>query len=174
MDIKLNRLGFKTAQIVVPDDYGRDAKKVFLLTEWPAARAEEWAIRALIAYNRGGGKIPSDVIGGGMEAIFWLGIETFLRGTMQSDEIIPIWNELLECVQIIRDPSAKQPDGQPVAHPLIADSDIFEIKTRFWLRSEVLRLHTNFSMFDAVSSLISAIMTSKGSPTTKTSPDSSP
>lgn len=144
--------------IKVPAEWGkRDAGKVFLITEWPAERAEEWAFRALIAYNRGGGQVPVDAISGGMEAIFWLGINTFLRGQMQADEIIPILNELMECVKIIRDPEARGPDG-PVATDLVTGArDIWEIQTRLWLRSEVLRIHTNFSVADLLSRLISEV-----------------
>jgi hypothetical protein len=136
----------------------RDAGKLFLITEWPAAKAEHWAIRALIAYNRGGGQIPMDMIGGGMQAIFLLGINTFLRGQMQADEVIPILDELLECVKIIRDPKARGADGNLIATDIVSDDDIMEVPTRLWLRSEVIRLHTHFSPFELLSSLISAVM----------------
>lgn len=146
----------KREPIQVPSTgFGRDAGKTFLITEWPAETAENWAWRAIIAYNRGGGQIPIEAMQGGMEAIFWLGVNTFLRGQMQADEVIPILNELLKCVQIIRDPKAMAVDGSgAVVHPLLPD-DIEEVKTRLWLRSEVLRVHTNFSVADLISRLIS-------------------
>jgi hypothetical protein len=142
--------------VKVPEWGKRDAGKVFLITEWPAERAEEWAFRALIGYNRGGGQVPVEAISGGMEAVFWLGVNTFLRGQMQAAEVIPILNELMECIKIIRDPNTKGPDG-PVAHDVLP-GDIEEIKTRLWLRSEVLRVHTNFSVSDLLSRLISEVM----------------
>lgn len=161
--------------VKVPDGYGRDSERgtVFLITEWPAEVAERWAMRALIAYNRGGGQVPVEAISGGMEAIFWLGINTFLRGQMQADEVIPILNELLQCVKIIRDPKAISADsGGPVATDLIEGADdIEEIKTRLWLRSEVLRVHTNFSVADLVSRLISEVASRAASSKPKTSPD---
>jgi hypothetical protein len=86
--------------------------------------------------------------------------------------VIPIWNELLECVNIIRDPKVRDQSGRAIATDIIVDSDIMEIATRNWLRSEVLFLHTGFSPGDALFDLISAIM-SGGSPTTQTSPKSS-
>ena len=65
----------KTEIVKVPADWGkRDAGKVFLLTEWPAARAEKWAVRALLALNRSGGEIPLNVAGIGMEGIAVIGI----------------------------------------------------------------------------------------------------
>jgi hypothetical protein len=157
--------------VTVPEGFGRDSaprRKMFLIKEWPAERAERWAIDAILAYNRGGGQIPMDLIGGGMEAIAIEGVNVFLRGNMQSEEVVPILNQLLECVSFIADPKARAADGKPVAHPLSAD-DIMEVKTRFWLRSEVLRVHTGFSMADAVSTLISAIMTRRPSQTAPTS-----
>lgn len=159
--------------VKVPAGGGRDAGKVFLITEWPAERAEEWALRMLLAYNRGGGQVPVEAISGGMEAIFWLGVNTFLRGQMQSSEIIPILNELMECVKFIRDPEAKGPEG-PIATDIIPGADdIEEVKTRLWLRSEVLRVHTNFSVGDLVSTLISGVMSQAKPPssTAETSPE---
>lgn len=145
--------------VKVPSEWGkRDAGKTFLITEWPAERAEEWAFRALIAYNRGGGQVPIDAISGGMEAIFWLGVNTFLRGQMQAGEVIPILNELMECVKIIRDPTVKGAEG-PIATDLVPGADdIAEVQTRLWLRSEVLRVHTNFSIGDLLSKLISGMI----------------
>ena len=151
----------KQVPVKVPDNWGadyRDAGKCFLITEWDADRAEQWAMRAIIAYNRGGGQIPVDIIGEGMQAIFFVGINTFLRGQMDAAEVIPILNELLQCVKIIRDPSKRAPTGEIIATELLP-SDIEEVKTRLWLRSEVLRVHTNFSMTELLSKLLSAVMT---------------
>ena len=168
--ITTNELGFKT--MVVRAVHGRDgaAKKLYQITEWPAARAEQWGIRALMAYNRGGGHLPVDqAFGRGMEGIVYLGIDTFLRGQMRAEEVQPILDELLECVKIVRDPSARDKQtNKPVATDIVADSDIQEVATRMWLRSEVLFLHTGFSVGDALSELTSAI-TSKTSPDTQTS-----
>ena len=76
--------------VKIPEDpkFQRDIGKHFLITEWPAAKSEHWAIRMLFAYNRGGGQIPMEAIGGGMQMIFWLGLNTFLRGQAQADEVI--------------------------------------------------------------------------------------
>ena len=162
----------KTTIVKVPEWAPRDKGKLFLLTEWSAERAEKWAIKALLAFNRGGGQVPvQDVIGAGMEGIFYLGMQTFLRGQMQPGEVIPILDELLECVKFIRDKDKRDPAGNVVATDLVSADDVEDTQTRLWLRGEVVKLHTGFSPADAVSSLISLIMTAPAatSPNTETS-----
>jgi hypothetical protein len=172
--LQVDSSGRKKKIIRADESMGRDAGKHFLITEWYAERAEKWALRALLAYNRGGGEVPVEaVFNGGMEGIFWLGINTFLRGQMKSEEVIPILDELLECVQMVRDPNKKLPDGSPIVTPIASKDDIGEIKTRLWLRSEVLELHTGFSVAALVSKLISAVMEHSHTQTRKTSPGSS-
>jgi len=164
-------LARKSEIVVVPADWGaRDAGKHFLITEWPSDKALKWGVKAMLAYNRNAGEMPTtDILGTGWEGIFFIGVQTFLRGRMQADEVIPLLDELMECVQIVRDPKAKDAaTGKPIAHALLPD-DIQEPKTQAWLRSEVLRLHTNFSPADILSKLISAIMTVKPSPRRRTS-----
>ncbi len=150
----------KVELVKVPSGYGRDHGKTFQITEWPATRADEWAVRAILAYNRGGSSIPLEgLVGQGMEAIFFVGVQTFLRGQIRSEEIVPILNELLDCVQIVRDPAARdKATGKPVATDIVSDDDIEEVKTRWWLRSEVIRIHTGFSPAAELQTLISAIM----------------
>jgi len=161
----------KKAVVSAPNYCGRDKGKTFMIEEWPADRAEKWALRAMLAYNRGGGKI--DVVGVqgmGMEGIFMLGVDTFLRGQIQAEEVIPIMDELLGCVQIIRDPKKRDPQTNfPVTSPIISDDDIEEVATRMWLRSEVIKLHSGFCPADAISKLISAIMARQLSPNMQTS-----
>lgn len=128
---------------------------MFRITEWPAARAEKWAIKAILAYNRGGADMSLDtLVGRGMEAIFFMGVHSFLQGQIKAEEIVPILDELLQCVQIIRDPATMLPTD------IISDDDIEEIRTRIWLRGEVLTLHLGFSVSAAFSALISSIMKS--------------
>lgn len=154
-------MGRKTEIVKVPAEWGkRDAGKIFQLTEWPAAKAEKWAVRALLALNRSGGEIPLNLAGIGMQGIAIIAINTFLRGNVDAGEIIPILDELLDCVGFIRDPKARdQATGKPVTTPIISEDDIEEVVTRAWLRGEVLRIHTSFSVADAMSSLLSTIVT---------------
>jgi hypothetical protein len=147
--------------VFVTAEHGRDAGKIFKIKEWSAARAEHWGVKALLAYNRGGGDLdmPS-MYGMGMVAVVYIGVQTFLRGSMRSDEVIPILDELLECVQPVRDPKARDAiTGGMVADSVLNESDIEEVATRMWLRSEVIKLHTGFSPAAALSELISLIMT---------------
>jgi hypothetical protein len=161
----------KTKTVVVPPLPGerRDLGKHFLITEWGAERAEDWGLRMMFAFNREAGVLPSkeDVQGMGMEGIALLSIGTLLRGSLDPDTILPLFNQLLECVRIIRDPKA----GQDFAQVLLAE-DTQDVATRLWLRSEVLALHTNFSMSDALSGLYNRIM--KMEATLRTTPTSPP
>jgi hypothetical protein len=147
----------KTETVTVPRFEGtanRDLGKHFKITEWSAARAEKWGMKMTLAFNRSSGSIPMNLAGIGMEGIAILGINTFLRGTIQAEEIIPLLDELLDCVTMIRDP--KFPD---VVSPIVSEDDIEEVATRLWLRSEVLRIHVSFSPADLLSALFASIMT---------------
>lgn len=136
-----------------PGTRNRDKDKIFRLTEWPAARAENWGARMLMAANRGGGEIPLDLAGIGMEGVAILGINTFLRGNVDQAIVLPLLDELLQCVTFVRDP--KHPE---IATPITSDDDIEEVATRVWLRGEVLSLHLGFSVGAALSALYRKIM----------------
>jgi hypothetical protein len=153
----------ESATIRVPQFPGtrdRDRDKLFVLTEWSAARAEDWGLRMMFALGTGGGQVPLSMAGIGMEGIAILGINTFLQsnagaaGETLPGRVIPLLNELLECVAIIRDHS--KPD---VVTPLLED-DIEEIATRMWLRGEVLSLHLGFSVSAVFVALYRKIMMS--------------
>lgn len=131
----------------------RDVNKTFLITEWPAARSDRWIQELMLAANRGAGEIPMDLKGIGWEGIAIMGINTFLRGAADGPRMIELGDQLLECVKIIRDP--KHPD---VATEIVADDDIEEIATRWWLRDQVVSVHVNFSPLAALSQLMSSIM----------------
>jgi hypothetical protein len=151
----------KTKTVVVPrfeQTANRDLGKHFLITEWSAAKADTWIQEVTFAFNRGAGAIPMDLKGLGWEGIAIMGINTFLRGNVDSKEMMPLFDQLLECVQIVRDP--KHPT---VASPLVSDDDVEEVATRWWLRSEVVSVHVNFSPLDALSRLISSITSRESS-----------
>ena len=97
----------KTRTVVVPKFPAcdnRDANKIFYIEEWAAARADRWMQRIVFTFNKGGGQLPMDLRSIGWEGLAIVGINTFLRGNIDPDTIIPICDELLECVKIIRDP----------------------------------------------------------------------
>lgn len=161
--------GLKKEVVTVPAwPNSRDTGKRFLITEMVASRAEKWAWRAFLLLRDSNQRIPDDVQGLGMVGIAILGLNVFLSGSIKPDELMPLLDEMLTCVQIIRDPSAVDKiTGGPVATPIVSDDDIQEVQTRLWLRGEVLRVHTGFSVADAVSSLISTVLSAKSvSPST--------
>ena len=61
-----------TEAVTVPKFQGsqnRDLGKRFLITEWPAARADNWVTRVGFAFNQGAGAIPMDLSSIGWEGI---------------------------------------------------------------------------------------------------------
>jgi hypothetical protein len=148
----------KSTILVVPNWGGRDDGKTFLLTEKPASVAEKWAYRLFLAIKGTTAQVPDDVARLGMVGVAIRGINSFLAADIRWSDIDPLLDEMFTCVQIIRDPKHPSVSSAP------AESDIEEVQTRGWLRSEVLRLHTNFSFIDAVSTLLS--MSKAASPTT--------
>lgn len=126
----------KTKQLTI-DAEGRDAGKIFLLTEMPASRAEKWATRALLAMARSGEDISQDAIKAGFLAVMLVGVHKLL--SMDFADAEPLLDEMMACVEAL--PGG--PGG--VARPLIED-DIEEVSTRLLLRSEVLELHVGFSV----------------------------
>lgn len=162
-----------------PGTRNRDKGKTFKITEWSAAEAERWGLRATFALGSSNeGRLPLDLAGGGMETIAIIGINAFLSASrgmgdnLVTGVVIPLLDELLKDVEIIRDP--KHPS---VLTKLNADVDLEEIATRMWLRGEVLSLHLGFSVGGALYALYSKIMAPKPSPASPpppTSPSESP
>ena len=134
----------KTA-IVRIDDENRDKGKVFLLTEMPASQAEKWAERALLALMRSGIDVPDDLSKQGMAGIVSVGLRLF--GGVSFQEMGPLLDELMACVQITPDPH------HPEIVRRLIEEDIEEVATRIKLKAEVYKLHTNFSLADVLSTL---------------------
>jgi hypothetical protein len=161
-----------------PASCGRDHERgwLFYIKEWPAARAEKWIIRFALAITRNSGvQIPMQWSGLGWQALGVLFMNGVLAGGVNGEEIIPIYDELLECVQIIRDPKAKDSFGDPIKSAIVSDDDIEEIITRGWLRDEVFKLHAGFSPADVLSKFFSTTGSRpETSSTTQTSRPGSP
>lgn len=141
----------KTDICTVPKWGGRDDGKVFLITEMPAAQAEKWAWRLVIACKGTTAEIPDSVALLGMAGLTIRLLNGVLAADVRFADLETLLDEMFTCVTIIRD----------TAHPEIAaaliPSDIEEVYTRAWLRSEVIRLHTNFSPIDGISALLTLI-----------------
>lgn len=138
--------------VTVPSDYGRDAGKIFLITERPAIVAEKWAWRLAIALKGTSGAIKEELTGLGMVGVAIQGINAILAADIRFDLVEPLLDELLESVSIIRDPKTPH-----VVQPLKPEMDIEEVRTVAWLRSEVIRVHTGFSLAGALSKWISVL-----------------
>lgn len=134
----------------IPDGYGRDAGKLFKVTEKPAALSEKWALRLFVAMKGTKGQVPPEMMQMGMIAIAWRGMNSFLAADVDADKLIPLLDEMMECVEAVRDKS--RPD---IALALM-DEDIMEVRTRIWLRGEIVRVHTGFSPAAALSSFLEA------------------
>jgi hypothetical protein len=132
----------KTATIVI-DAKGRDQGKRFLLTEMPTSVGERWALRAFMAMVQSGVDLPEGIEFSGLVGLATIALKSL--SAIPYTEAEPLLAEMMECVQIIPDPSRPM-----VYRPLIED-DIEEIATRFKLRSEVIELHTGFSVAGALS-----------------------
>jgi hypothetical protein len=162
--------GRKETIVRPPPFCGRDHERgwAFFLKEWPAARAEKWIIRFGLALTRNSNvQIPMQWSGIGWQGVGILFFNGILAGGVQAAEAIPIYDELLECVSIIRDPKARdKATGGPVISPIVSDDDIQEVVTRGWLRDEVFKLHAGFSVADALSKYFSTAGSRPVSPST--------
>lgn len=150
----------KQEHVVVPSEWGgRDAGKMFLIEEMDAARAEKWALRLYLAVKGTTAEIPPEVERLGMVGVAIRGLNAFFAAPVKFEELEPLLDEMFTCVRMVRDPNRAD-----VATALMP-SDVEEVRTRAWLRSEVLRVHTNFSFSDALWRLMT-ILTREDSPST--------
>lgn len=128
----------KTTQVKIGQDGGRDAGKLYLITEMPSAKSESWAMRALMALLRGGGAIPQELVRHGMAGLAEVGMAGL--ASLQWEDAEPLLAEMMDCVQIIPDP--KSPN---VVRSCSEEfGDIEEVSTRLKLRAEVWKLHMDF------------------------------
>jgi hypothetical protein len=126
----------KSATITISAE-GRDQGKVFHIKELPAMQAERWATRALLALAKSGVEIPDDIASAGLAGVASLGMKAFAG--LNYDDAEPLLAEMLACVSVIPDPS------NPNIMRSDIESDIEEVATLLKLRSEVFKLHVNFS-----------------------------
>ena len=134
----------KVMTYTVPHE-GRDKGKVFVITEMPATQAEKWAARAFFAMAKSDMEIPDDISSTGMAGIAALGVRAF--GRMDFHDAEPLLDEMFQCVKFMPDPMKPE-----VVRGLIED-DIEEVRTRYELRKETIKLHINFSIPAAVQKL---------------------
>jgi hypothetical protein len=127
----------KELDITITDE-GRDQGKVFHLRELPASQAEKWAMQALMLAARSGVELPENIGPSmGMQGLAAVGIQAIMK--VNFIEAQPLLNEMMTCVSIKPDPQRPE-----IVRGLVED-DIEEVATRVTLRSEVIKLHINFS-----------------------------
>lgn len=156
----------KTEVVHAPDWCGRDAGKIYVITEMSAVAAEKWAIGMFLVLKGTAMQIPPEIERFGMIAVARAGINAFLASDVDRTKLEPLLDQMLTCIKRVRDPRAPE-----VVTPLRLElDDVEEVATLGWLRSEVLRVHTGFPVAESLSRLISAIR----SPVPSSTPTSPP
>lgn len=109
---------------------GRDAGRVYRITEMSARQTEIFAARLLFALMNAGVEVPEN---GGLADLLGLEMSAFAR--LRFDQVAPLFDEMMGCVKYVPTPSMPN-----VVRPLI-DEDIDEVSTRLKLRKAVFDLH---------------------------------
>lgn len=128
---------------------GRDKNKVFLITEMSATKAEKWAYRALIALLNSGVELTDEEANAGMAglaAVAARGGIKFTGGGVNFAEWEPLLDEMMGCVQIAEEKATRA----------LTEDDVEEVLTLAFLRGEVLKLHTGFSLAERLSAYLQA------------------
>jgi hypothetical protein len=120
-------------------DFGRDAGKVFVITEMSSEKAERWAIRALLALSSTGLRLPESSESAALASFASMGFESLSK--LDWNTLEPLLNEMFECVKF-----QPQPNNPQISRPVQQgdDGDIEEIKTRIQLRKAIFNLHLDF------------------------------
>lgn len=126
----------------------------------PAAQAEKWALRAFLAFKGTDAQIPTEVRSLGMVGVAIIGLNVLFRSSVKFEDIEPLLDEMMTCVKAIPDKSNIE-----TARPVIP-GEIQEVATLGWLRSQILELHTGFSIAESFQKLALEIMTSASALTT--------
>ena len=155
----------RKTQTYTIDSGGRDKGKTFLITEMPATKAEDWAIRAMLALGSANVDIPEGALQLGMASLAEVGLKKLFA--IDAASIKPLLSELMECVEFIPNPQKPQ---VKIGFPQF-EGQVEEVKTLLMLKWEVLKLHMDFSQAaDLSESLGSAMEAAKHKSSTQTSP----
>jgi hypothetical protein len=133
-----------------------------------ATKAEDWAIRVMLALGAANVDIPDGALQLGMAALAEIGLKKLFA--IDAVSIRPLLAELMECVEFVPNP---QKPAVKVGYPLF-ESQVEEVKTLLMLKWEVLKLHLDFSLAAGLSeSLGNTLEAGKHKPSMRTSPRSS-
>jgi len=111
---------------------GRDKDKSFRITEWPADKAEKWALRVLLGLGKGGVEIPPEVLQLGAAGILYAAGSQLLK--LPSRLALKLAEELMECVERAEEKTTRS----------LVPEDIEDITTRLKLKAEVVKLTYGF------------------------------
>jgi len=164
----------KMQTIVISAD-GRDLGKAFLITEMPPRQSEKWAARVLFAVGKSGSdeRDAEEAASTGMAGLAAVGVRSLAKLDFVDAE--PLLDEMLTCVQFIPDPSKiDQFTQRPFTRLIDWDNDVEEIATLLTLRSEVIEVHTGFSVAAFLSELGAATKTKLSGAAIETYPQASP
>jgi hypothetical protein len=151
--------GRKTLPVTITAE-GRDKGKTFIITEMPAAQAEAWGIRALLAVAKVDMNMPDDFLSLGMAGFVMVGVRGLMR--ISWEDAKPLLDEMRGCFSIAE---TLVPGGSRA----VTDDDIEEVATLLQLREEALTLHTGFSLRGAFSSSMERARQMRASPKPSTS-----
>ncbi len=141
----------RSATVAINDPKSRDSGKVFRVTEMSADAAERWAIRCLLAFANAGARLPEGVLESGMAGIQATIPGLLIQGIrslagLHYEDAAPLLDEMLGCVEY------KAPGTESYfALRGAGITQIEEVATLWKLRYEVLQVHVNFSLADALS-----------------------
>lgn len=157
----------KTKQFVIESE-GRDKGKTFLITEMSAVKAEDWAIRVLLALGSANVDLPPGAMQLGMAALAEIGLMKLF--SIDSERVRPLLAELMECAVFLPNPQKPQ---VTVPYPMY-ETQVEEVKTLLAIKWETLKLHLDFSLAATLSeSLEKFQVAAKRKPSTQTSRASS-
>lgn len=124
---------------------GRDFGKLYSLVEMPAEQGEKWAFRALTALGRSGASVPEALDGAGLLGMVSMGLISL--ACLKFSDAEPLLDEMMQCVKIYGTPGKEETLRSLL--PSMGDpdeaSDIEEVETLIFLRTELLKLHVDFS-----------------------------
>ena len=129
---------------------GRDAGKVFIVTEMSAWDAEAWGEQAYGCMVRAKLAAPTPGVLSGMAAIAVMGVSAFMAAPWA--EVKPLLDEMIaKCVKT-------KEEAFPLGRDLTED-DVEEVQTILRLREEAVKLHTDFSIAANVLAAVVQAMT---------------
>lgn len=124
-------------------DAGRDAGKIFRITEMTAEDAEWWALRTLSllveADSTGELEKLAHLMAGETEKLSAVGAVAIIKLLAKADmyKVRPLWDEMRDCWSIV-------PQGDRKMAVKLADNSIEEVSTLLTLRMKTLELHFDF------------------------------